>query len=299
MMDLHVHTTASDGAMHPMRILDEAALRDLSLVAITDHDTTEGLRAIAGTEWVGEEGGRAALLTIEGRYLRLLPGIEVSATHLGTGRGVHILGYGIDIGAPVLEEVLAPVRARRTHYAETIVHRLAEVGIRITWDEVLAQAGGSTAVYKTHILAALWEKGYVRSWSQAPNVFRRLFGPGGPGHVPETSLEVRLAIELILSAGGIPVVAHPGASGILDLLPQLVDWGIQGIEAHHPDHAPATADACERFGRERGIWITGGSDYHGGNGRYYKEVDGPLGGVPASTGLPARLPGARQPSLHF
>lgn len=144
-------------------------------------------------------------------------------------------------------------------------------------------------------MVALREKGYIRSWSQAPRVYRRLFSPNGLGHVAETYLDAREAIVLIREAGGMPVIAHPGASGILDLLSELADWGIQGVEAYHPDHTAEDVATCVGFACAKDLWITGGSDYHGGNGRFYKESDGPLGGILVPTHLPERL---MAPVLH-
>lgn len=264
MIDLHTHTTASDGALTPEELLLEADRRGLAVIAITDHDTTAGLREVAGR--LDEFG------------VWVVAGIEISATDRVTGHSVHVLGYGIDIDHPDLETVLSEIRARRTRYAEEMVARLGRAGWRLTWEEVLAQARG-TAVYKVHILRALIDRGDIPGWDAAPEAYRLLFKGNGPARLQETYLEPAEAVELVRAAGGIPVLAHPGQFANHDLLSGLVSLGISGVEAFYPEHAPEVVAALVSFAEERKLLVTGGSDYHGGNGLCYGPLDGPLAGV--------------------
>ena len=272
--DLHVHTTASDGDYTPERLVQEAAARRLSCVALTDHDTVQGLTP--------------AISAARGTSIRVVPGLELGTDH---GRvEVHLLGYFLDIHHLVLNRELERLRRSRRERADLMVRRLQELGYHLDPGEVAARAGGA-AVGRPHVAAALVVKGYVRDEDQA---FAELLGRGRPAYVPRCKLSPLPALELIRAAGGVAVLAHPGLypGAAAELLPQLAANGLGGLEVYYPGHDAASRATYLEWCRQFNLVPTGGSDFHG-PGRH---GDVELGACGVSPEVVERLAAlARQP----
>ena len=240
--DLHVHSTASDGTLSPGALVQLAARNRVAVVALTDHDSIAGVQsAIEAATPLG---------------ISVIPAVELSAA-VGE-RSVHILGYFVDIFDRALLGALADLRAARVERAIGIVRSLQDAGYDITPDAVMALSGGG-AVGRTHIARTLVSLGHAENVSDA---FERLVGRGKPFYRPKAHLSPEKAIQRIVAAGGIAVMAHPGVSGTEDLIDGLAVLGLRGVEAHHVDHTAeqrATLVACaDRLG----LLKTGGTDYH-------------------------------------
>lgn len=248
-IDLHTHSTASDGTLSPADVVIEAARAGLDVVALTDHDSAAG--------WAEAE------LAAEAAGIRLVPGVEVS-TLLG-GRGVHVLAYLADVGYPPLAAELAAILAGRSGRLPQMVERLVAAGVDITADEVRAQAGGSPAIGRPHVADVLVAKGVVGDRAEA---FATWLGPGGPGYVARYGTPTEVMVRLITDAGGVAVVAHPwgrGSRRVLDAagLARLRDHGLAGIEVEHEDHGPEDRAALHALATELDLVPTGSSDFHG------------------------------------
>ena len=241
--DLHVHSTASDGTLSPSELVTRAVARGVRVLAITDHDSVEGL----------PEGA----LTAAAAGIRFVPGVELSSVHEGSD--VHVLGYFVDARDPQLRAHLEDLRAARRRRAEGIVTALQEAGYAVTIDEVLALSDGG-AVGRSHVARALVAGGHAEDVTDA---FSRLLGRGRPFYVPKDVRSPADAISVIRDAGGIPVLAHPGVTGIDAIVPDLVAAGLEGIEAYHAEHTPEQRERYAALAEELGLLVTGGSDFHG------------------------------------
>lgn len=242
--DLHVHSTASDGTLAPAELVALAAGLNVSYLAITDHDTTSGVPE--------------AVAAARDHDLVLIPGIELSAT-AADGRDVHILGYFIDHTDPALDAHLHALRSARVERAERMVSALERAGVPVDFDAVQALAGGGV-IGRSHIARALVASGHATSVRDA---FERLIGRGRPFYVPKTARPPEEVVAVIRRAGGIAVIAHPGVSGIDDLIPHLIEAGAAGVEAYHADHTPAQRERYAELAARCGLLVTGGTDYHG------------------------------------
>jgi len=229
--------------MTPGDLVRQAVDLRLPAIAITDHDT------VAGTA--------EALAAAEGSPLIVISGVELSAEL--EDRGIHILGYHIDHTDPELLAELASLQAMRVRRAGRIVRALAADGYSITLDDVLASADGGS-VGRAHIAQLLVGAGRASSTKDA---FTRLLGDSAPYYVPKVVRTPAAVIGLVHRAGGVAVLAHPGLSGVDDLIPGLVADGISGIEAYHGSHDAPTRERYERLAASLGLVVTGGSDYHG------------------------------------
>jgi 3',5'-nucleoside bisphosphate phosphatase len=247
-VDLHVHSTASDGTMAPGEVVREAARRGLRAIALTDHDTIAGL---------GEamEAGRA-------HGLEVIPGCELSVS---TDRGeLHILGLWVDPGSGVLAGVLESLRAKRHRRNEEIVGRLQGLGIGIGYEEVLEAAGGES-VGRPHIARVLVAKGVVGSTGDA---FKTYLASGRTAHVPKEKLTVGQALRLLSENGATTVLAHPFSSGVVEddlrpLLEELKAIGLDGVEAYCTHHSERQTGYCLRLAIALDMVVSGGSDFHG------------------------------------
>ena len=245
-LDLHIHTTSSDGTDAPAQIVRLAQSSGFTAIAITDHDTLGGLNEALS------EGARVGL--------RVIPGCEISS---GGVSEVHVLGYGLtpDCG---IDETLADMRNERQTRMEEMLKKLSDVGIEIDMAQIKRYTNGP--VGRAHLARALLEGGYVTSIKDA---FNRYLAPDAAAYVPRRKLETRNVITMIRDCGGVPVVAHPGR-GCMDtfwLEECLRAWkkkGLMGVEAYHPAHGQSMARALDRMARRNGLLVTGGSDYHGG-----------------------------------
>ncbi len=245
--DLHTHTTASDGLLSPDELVGLASQRGLSAIAITDHDTVEGV----------EEA-----LTIPPSGLLVVPGVELSCS-LGDV-DVHLLGYGFDIAANGLRALLAERGAERRSRAVAIVERLAGLGAAVTMDRV-ARLAGSGTIGRPHIARALVEAGHATGVGDA---FERYLGTDRPAYVERSVLLPERAIREIHAAGGSAVLAHPLYSdGYGDFLPSLVASGLDGLEVAYPDHTAETRRYLSRLASRYDLIETGGTDFHGDFGR--------------------------------
>lgn len=255
MLDFHTHTTASDGYLTPLELLRAADRIGLTHLAITDHDTTAGLRQIASC--------------LDQFKVKVIPGIEISANHSPSGISVHVLGYGVGSDDPALEASLSTLRERRNVFAREILGKLRGSLYDLTWEEVQEVAAQATAVFKLHIIQALWRKGLVESWNGAAALYEHLFGPAGIARVSERYLDAREAVGMVLDAGGIPVLAHPGVKNAITVVDDLIDAGLMGIETYYPDHGKEMTQLSLEIARTRGLLVTGGTDFHGSNSLIY------------------------------
>lgn len=258
-VDLHCHSTASDGTLPPEDVVRLAKSNNLSGLALTDHDTIGGVAAAAA---------EAAKLGIA-----FIPGIEISATFPDPGT-LHILGYGVDPASGVLHELTRQLIEARDNRNPRIIAKLNELGVAITMDEVEAQAragaepGTIQVIGRPHIAAVLLKKGYVSSIKQA---FNEYLGQGGKAYFDKERLPPSRAFELIRQSRGIAVLAHPvqlrlSNDAELDrVVKDLVDLGLAGIEVIHSDHDGAWVEKCTRLAERYNLLKTGGSDFHGSN----------------------------------
>jgi len=241
--DLHVHTTASDGACSSAQVIRMAADLGLEGIAITDHDTTQGL---AGTA----ELARAAGITV-------IPGVELSTTF--DGHEVHILGYYLNDHLEWVQRKLTEIQTNRLKRIVRMVERINRLGYKLPVCDVLTLAG-SGSVGRPHVARVMVAKGHVRTMQEA---FHRFIGHGKPAYVPREKFTPAEAVAFILAAGGIPVLAHPGLSNVNFLIKPLVELGLAGIEVYHPDHGLGAENRFLQLAGEHQLLITGGSDFHG------------------------------------
>lgn len=246
-IDLHVHSTASDGALSPGAVVRAAAAGGLDVIALTDHDTTAG---IAEAFAAGAAGPA------------VIAGVEVSSTH--GGEDLHILGYFVEPAHPALLAHGDLALRRREERMHGMIRRLAELGIRISYETVLEGAGAGP-VGRPHLARALVQAGHVRTVSEA---FDRYLADGGPAFLPTELLSPREAIELVHAAGGIAVWAHPPLDLLERELKRFAAWGLDGIEGYRPANSAAELRRLLRAARTHALLVTGGSDWHGPwNGR--------------------------------
>ena len=240
--DLHTHTSFSDGQMTPAALIEEAVWKGLSAIAVTDHDTIGGIAE-------AEAAGRSQMIDV-------IPGIELSCEL--DGRETHILGYCFS--APErLAATTTELRERRYERMKKMILRLAPLGIRVTLEEVAAEAR-NRIIGRPHLARVMVAKGYVSSVGQA---FSRYIGDECPGNVPKDRLTVREGIDLIHAAGGVAVLAHACTSRLETELPRIVELGIEGLEVYHPDHQAAHEELLLKAAADMNLLVTGGSDYHG------------------------------------
>ena len=244
-VDLHLHSTASDGDLDPGALMLRARAAGLDVVALTDHDSAAGIPEAAA---VAEEVG-----------LTLVPGAELSSTW--EGRDVHILGYGIDPESEVIRSRGRMARHRRRERMGEMVDRLKRQGVEITLADVERAAGREGAMIgRPHLARALVTAGRVASVAMA---FDTLIGDPHPAFVPTDLGSPGDAVEAVKAAGGIPVWAHPPGDQLAALLPQLVDAGLQGLEAVRAGWSVRRTRQVIRAAREHGLCVTAGSDWHG------------------------------------
>ncbi len=244
MIDLHSHTTASDGSLSPRELVQEAVRRGVRILAITDHDSTEGL---------------AEAITEAAKHppLEIVPGIELNTDV--EGGEIHILGLFIDHHAEWFQVLLRELREERVQRIYRMAERLDKLGLSIDPKEVFALVKEGSAG-RPHVAQVLVQRGYVKTVREA---FDRYLKNGGPASVPRKKLSPETAIDVIRRAAGVPVFAHPGLSGKDELIPDLIRAGLQGIECYYHEHSPLQTAAYLQLCKEHNLVITGGSDYHG------------------------------------
>ena len=251
-IDLHMHTTASDGSLSPTELVDRAAALKLAAIAITDHDTVGGLA----------EGIVAARRC----SLPLIAGVELSVED-SVGR-FHLLGYGFDPADPALGRALTELRELRAERNKAIMAKAASLGLPFTWADVLRHVGdGGEVVGRPHIAAALVEAGVVGTIQEA---FDKYLATGQPLYTPKDGLSPRRAADLLHATGGIAVMAHPALNRWADpdalrarLSVLKADAGLDGVEAYYSQHTPAQTEHYLRIAEDLELVVTGGSDFHG------------------------------------
>ncbi|MDP1808711.1 MAG: PHP domain-containing protein [Actinomycetota bacterium] len=243
-VDLHLHSTASDGTLSPAEIIAKAHEINLTAIALTDHDSLAGIRE--------------ALDASIKLSLTFVPGLEMSSEY--GDRDIHILGYFIDYTQPHLTETLAGLRVARVNRARTMVERLAGLGLEIDFAEVEQCAHGG-AMGRPHVAQILVKHGLVTDISEA---FARFIGRGGPAYASKHVLTTAQIIELIHRAGGVASLAHPGVSRVDEpLLRVLKDGGLDAVEVWHTDHTLEQTRYFKQLAFELDLMVTGGSDCHG------------------------------------
>ena len=241
-VDLHMHSTASDGSRAPADVVGAAKAAGLVAIALTDHDSVAGL---GEAQAAGAEHG-----------VRIVNGVELSAVE-GEAE-THLLGLHLR-DTMVLELGLEALREMRQRRARTIVDKLVALGVKVTLDDVLAQAGDG-AVGRPHVARALVADGWA---TDVRDAFDRYLGAGRPAYVAKEQLSMPDAIAMVHAAGGLAVLAHPGGAGTRERLTALAAQGLDGVEVKHPSHSPSDTNKLRALCEQLGLVISGGSDWHG------------------------------------
>jgi predicted metal-dependent phosphoesterase TrpH len=254
-VDLHCHSTASDGGLTPAELVARAANQGIEVLALTDHDTTEGIPA--------------ALLEAQRWGITLVPGVEISTI---SGREeIHLLGYFIDPGHEELQALLTITREARWERAQEMLARLAKLGMPVEWERVVEISGGGGSIGRPHVAASLLEAGHVSSYDEA---FDLWIGRDRPAYVERYKLAPEEAIQLVGKSGGLTVLAHPyvynrrgerkASLNLKQWLPRLRAAGLEGLEVYYPNYPRRASRQLLALAIKHGLLITGGSDFHGG-----------------------------------
>jgi predicted metal-dependent phosphoesterase TrpH len=247
-IDMHMHSTYSDGIRTPSELIVMAKSKGLAGIALTDHDSMEGFPELSA---VAEPAG-----------VEVMTGVELSCEY--NGKDLHVLGYGADTGNVALQGLLREFRGARERRGIRIVEKLAEQGVHVDMARVMAKAGRG-ALGRPHIAEALVEAGHVTDHAQA---FARYIGEGCAAYVDKYKMQPSQAVASIQAAGGLAFIAHPGYyMEDFDKFLHLLDEGFDGVEVFHPYHIPPVITRLLALARDRGLLISGGSDFHGFAGR--------------------------------
>ncbi len=249
-IDLHTHSSVSDGTDTPAELVRKAADAGLDVVALTDHDTFDGLdEAVAEGERIG---------------VQVVRGMELSCSRRGDS--VHLLAYGADPFEQELATEMARVRGGRMGRLAGVLAKLAELGVPVSEAAVLAEVGDSPSIGRPHIADAMIKAGHVRDREEA---FERFLADGGPAHVRRYAIEIERGIDLVHAAGGVAVIGHPWGRGREHVLPAEVlaaltaEHSLDGVEVDHQDHDLDVRAQLRTLAAELGLLQTGSSDYHG------------------------------------
>lgn len=242
-VDLHVHTDYSDGSCSPEKVVHRAKQCGFAAVGIADHDEVGG---IAEAIWIGHSHG-----------VEIVPAVELTSGC--DGKEVHLLGYLIDHNHRELRENLKHFRYDRFKRMEGMVAKLRKLGIGISI-EAVRRIGGRGSLGRLHLARALFQQGEVGNVQEAFDLY---IGKGKPAYVEKPRIDIREAFELITAAGGIPVLAHPKLAHVDGAIPELVRFGLRGIEAFYSKHTPEDVDKYLAIAAEYNLLVTGGSDCHG------------------------------------
>lgn len=242
-IDLHLHSTASDGSYPPETVVAMAERNGVRVMALTDHDSIDGIAP-------AEERARKA-------GIRVISGVELSVSE--SGFDVHLLAYGFDLTDKGLLAALSRYRDSRRERARKMLARLKGLGIRITLDEVeeIAQGG---ALGRPHVAEALMRGGHVDTFHEA---FQRFLGHHAPAYVAKQTVTLEEAAGIVRDAGGVVALAHPGTLNRDHLIAPWVRRGLDGIEVWHSKHAPADVSRYREIAKQHSLLMTGGSDFHG------------------------------------
>ncbi len=244
-VDLHIHTTFSDGSYSVKEVIEAAAARGLKAISITDHDCTD---AYPLASELGESVG-----------IEVIPGVELSSEIQGTD--IHILGYYVDVNHPAFIKKLREMKDARYVRAEKIVANLNKQGIDLRFETVLSIAGVG-AIGRPHIAAAMLKEELVYSFREA---FDKYIGYGSLAYVEKLKMSPREVFDLIKQAGGIPVLAHPGVTKVDERIPEFIRDGLLGIEVFHTEHPAAAERHYMKTCKKHHLAYTGGSDFHSSN----------------------------------
>ncbi len=247
-VDLHMHTNLSDGVCTPAELLEIIRSKNLTAFSVTDHDTFEGLIAVQ------------ALLTEDDP--ELVTGVELSVSIHDDD--LHMLAYGFDTTDSEFGDALSEFQRRRTARGRQIVEKLNAMGVDISYEDVQQQAQG-TVIGRPHIAQAMHVQQHVKTYEEA---FERYIRNGGPAYVPKVNFLPQRAIELIHHAGGLAFLAHPAIDDNIKHLDTLIGLGLDGIEIYHPSHKNSDTDRFKHMAEQHRLLTSGGSDYHGREGRY-------------------------------
>ncbi len=252
-VDLHAHTTVSDGTLSPRELVALAAERGIRVLAVTDHDTVDGI--VAARVAAADFG------------VILVPGVELSTTEHGVE--VHVLGYGVDPDDPSLRLNLRDLARSRVERITAMIDKLHDAGYAIDRDRILSQAEEGS-IGRPHVARALVEIGATASVDDA---FQRFLKPGRPGWVPRDPFTPEQAVGLLVDHGVLPVLAHPWSTGnIYTILRRLIPLGLQGMEVYYGEYDDARRSALRDIADEHALIATGGSDYHGPRFRTGREL---------------------------
>lgn len=245
-VDLHTHTTASDGSLSPAELVAAALVLGLTTIAVTDHDTVAGIAA--------------AQQAAAGTGLRVLPGVELGARH--EGASLHLLGYALDPASQALIAGLAGLARQREERARAMLERLAAAGAPLSWEAV--RAGSNSTIGRPHIARALVAAGHA---PDLPAAFAGLLSTRSPAYIPSAYLSVADVVALVATAGGEVALAHARRPGtrlnLARALPALRAAGIRGLEVYHSEHDVETSRMLADLAAGEGLWWSGGSDFHG------------------------------------
>ncbi len=248
-IDLHMHTSASDGVLTPMQLLDLVRESGLYCFSVTDHDTIDGSDAIS-----------AALLDGDPKFIT---GAELSVDCFGAD--MHMLAYGFDATDKNLRTSLDSFQVMRKERGSKIVDRLKSLGVEIE-HETVARIAGNSVVGRPHIAEALIEHRVVRTIEEG---FRKYLGYDCPAYVPKSTWDPAVAIESVHQAGGITIMAHPGIAEMHKYIERLVPMGLDGIEVYHTNHSSSQSTQLRETAKRFGLLISGGTDFHGRPGRNF------------------------------
>ena len=245
LVDLHIHSTASDGVFTPSEVVRLALEQGMAAIALTDHDTLGGVAE--------------AQQAVVGTGLEVIAGVEVNSE--GGWGDLHFLGYYVDLDNDFLQGRLQMMQDARVGRAHQMLERLRDRGMALEWEQIQALVGGDS-VGRPHVARALLDRGYVETVQEA---FDRFIGNDGPAYVPRLKLTPPEVIRAITGAGGIPVLAHPAHSRppAVERIPEFVDYGLRGVEVHYPHHSPEEIETLLELCQAYDLLVTGGSDFHG------------------------------------
>ena len=253
-IDLHIHTTCSDGTLSPESIVEYAAQRGIKVMSITDHDNVSGID-IAKSE-------------AEKHNISLIPGIECTTTFETKEKGRrHILGYNIDYDSNVIKDYVETCQNDRVNKIKKILSKLKDLDINISFEDV-KKFSPYGSIGKPHVAQALLEKGYVNSIKEAFDLY---LGKGKPAYASGRKVSAKEVIDVILEAGGIPILAHPfqmnfmSQEELFEEIKRLMELGIKGIEVIYPEHSKEQIESLVKFAKDNDLYVTCGSDFHGEN----------------------------------
>jgi len=242
--DLHVHTFYSDSTFSPEEVVSCAKEKGLVAIAICDHDTVDGIDPCMA---IGREKG-----------VEIIPGIEMSVEKMDAE--IHLLGYFIDWKQDWLHKKLKDIQDSRVERIYIMIEKLNAMGVKVGAEEVFRIAVNKGSVGRLHVAKAMLNSGAIKNLREA---FAKYIGFAKPCYVPYTKLSPKETVELILKAGGVPVIAHPDLIGDDKCISEFIEYGLRGLEVYHTDHKPHVSRRYEAMAKELGLIMTGGSDCHG------------------------------------